>query len=226
MSCADLLLRRMPKMAYTPKVKICGITNVEDAAVAVEAGADALGFVFYRKSPRYIEPTLARQIIMNLPPLVIPVGVFVDEDQQVVRSLMDDCGLEIAQLHGNELAIYCKELGRTILKALRVKDRSTFLALAEYRGRAGVRGFVLDAFSEQAYGGTGQMIDWQLAAEAAKAANILLAGGLTPDNVTKAIQAVQPYGVDVSSGVERAPGKKDHEKVRAFIIAAKVVSLT
>ena len=224
MSCVEFRIRRMPKMAYTPKVKICGITNAEDAAVAVEAGADALGFVFYRKSPRYIEPTLARQIIMNLPPLVIPVGVFVDEDQQVIRSLMDDCGLEIAQLHGNESAVYCKELGRTILKALRVKDRSTFLALAEYRGRAGVRGFVLDAFSEQAYGGTGQMIDWQLAAEAAKAANILLAGGLTPDNVTKAIQAVHPYGVDVSSGVERAPGKKDHEKVRAFIQAVRVVS--
>ena len=206
-------------MAAIPKVKICGITNAEDAAIAVEAGADALGFVFYRESSRYINPTLARQIIMNLPPLVIPVGVFVDEDQQVVRSLMDDCGLEIAQLHGNESAIYCKELGRTILKALRVKDRSTFLAMAEYRGRAGVRGFVLDAFSEQAYGGTGQMIDWQLAAEAAKAANILLAGGLTPENVKKAIQAVQPYGVDVSSGVERAPGKKDHEKVRAFIRA-------
>jgi phosphoribosylanthranilate isomerase len=225
-SCEECRLRRMPKMVYTPKVKICGITNAEDAAVAVEAGADALGFVFYRKSPRYIEPMLARQIIMNLPPLVIPVGVFVDEDQQVVRSLMDDCGLEIAQLHGNESAIYCKELGRTILKALRVKDRSTFLALAEYRGRAGVRGFILDAFSEQAYGGTGQVIDWQLAAEAAKAANILLAGGLTPDNVMKAIQAVQPYGVDVSSGVERAPGKKDHEKVRAFIQAVRVVSPT
>jgi len=213
-------------MAAIPKVKICGITNAEDAAIAVEAGADALGFVFYRESPRYINPTLARQIIMNLPPLVIPVGVFVDEDQQVVRSLMDDCGLEIAQLHGNESAIYCTELGRTILKALRVKDRSTFLAMAEYRGRAGVRGFVLDAFSEQAYGGTGQMIDWHLAAEAAKAANILLAGGLTPENVKKAIQAVQPYGVDVSSGVERAPGKKDHEKVRAFIHAVRVVSPT
>ena len=137
---------------------------------------------------------------------------------------MDDCGLSLAQLHGSESAAYCQELGRPILKALRVKDRSAFLALAEYRGRAGVRGFVLDAFSDQAYGGTGQVIDWAVAAEAAKAANILLAGGLTPDNVGKAIQAVQPYGVDVSSGVEREPGKKDHEKVRAFIRAAKVVS--
>jgi phosphoribosylanthranilate isomerase len=211
-------------MAATLKVKICGITNAEDATVAVEAGADALGFVFYRKSPRYIDPTLARQIVMGLPPLVIPVGVFVDEEQQIVRNIMDDCGLAVAQLHGHESAIYCKELGRTVWKALRVKDRSTFLALAEFRGRAGVRGFVLDAYSDQAYGGTGQVIDWQLAAEVAKAANILLAGGLTPDNVGKAIEGVRPYGVDVSSGVESAPGKKDHEKVRAFIRAAKVVS--
>jgi phosphoribosylanthranilate isomerase len=217
---------QLAKMPYTPKVKVCGITNVEDAAAAVEAGADALGFVFYRKSPRYIEPTLARQIIMSLPPLVTPVGVFVDEDQQVVRNLMDNCGLAFAQLHGNESATYCQELGRPALKALRVKDRSTFLALAEFRGRAGLRGFVLDSFSDQTYGGTGQVIDWQLAAEAAKAASILLAGGLTPDNVEKAIQAVQPYGVDVSSGVERAPGKKDHDKVRAFIRAVRVVPLT
>ena len=208
------------------RIKICGITNAEDAAVAVEAGADALGFVFYRKSSRYIEPMLARQIVMSLPPLVIPVGVFVNEDTQVVRDLMDDCGLALAQLHGDESAIYCKELGRTVLKALRVKDRSTFLALAEFRGRAGVRGFVLDAFSDQGYGGTGQVIDWQLAAEAAKVASILLAGGLTPDNVERAIQAVRPYGVDVSSGVERSPGKKDHEKLRTFIRAAKVVSPT
>lgn len=216
----------MRKMSYTAKVKICGITNAEDAAAAVEAGADALGFVFYRKSPRYIEPLVARQIIVGLPPLVIPVGVFVDEDQLVVRNLVDDCGLALAQLHGHESAIYCQELGRPVLKAFRVKDRSAFLTLAEFRGRAGVRGFVLDAFSDQAFGGTGQVIDWQLAAEVAKAANILLAGGLTPDNVGKAIQAVQPYGVDVSSGVESAPGKKDHEKVRAFIRAVRVVSPT
>jgi len=215
----------MREMAYTPKVKICGITNSEDAAAAVEAGADALGFVFYRKSPRYVEPILAKQIILSLPPLVTPVGVFVNEEQAIVRNLMDDCGLAFAQLHGNESAPFCQELGRPVIKALRVKDRSTFLALAEFRGRAGVRGFILDAFSDHAYGGTGQVIDWQLAAEVANAANIFLAGGLTSDNVENAIRAVQPYGVDVSSGVERAPGKKDHEKVRAFIRAVRVVSL-
>lgn len=212
-------------MSATTKVKICGITSVEDAAAAVDAGADALGFIFYRKSPRYIEPAMAKRIIMSLPPLVAAVGVFVDEEQQTVRNLMDDCGLSLAQLHGQESAAYCQELGRPVLKALRVKDRSSFLALAEFQGRAGVRGFVLDAFSDQAYGGTGQVIDWQLAAEAARAAHILLAGGLTPDNVAQAIQSVQPYGVDVSSGVEREPGKKDHEKVRAFILAVRVVSL-
>ena len=207
-------------------VKICGITNQDDATSAVEAGADALGFVFYKKSPRSVEPSVARQIIEKLPPFVTPVGVFVNEDVTVVRRMMDDCGLALAQLHGDESTTYCLELKRPILKALRVKDRSAFLALADFRGRAGVRGFVLDAFSDQAYGGTGQVIDWQLAAEAAKAANILLAGGLTTDNVGRAIQAVQPYGVDVSSGVEREPGKKDHEKVRAFIRAVRVVSLT
>ena len=214
----------MLKMSMPTKVKICGITSAEDAAASVEAGADALGFIFYRKSPRYIQPSLARQIITSLPPLVAAVGVFVDEEQQVVRNLMDDCGLALAQLHGHESAAYCQELGRPVLKALRVKDRSSFLALAEFQGRVGVRGFVLDAFSDQAYGGTGQVIDWQLAAEVARAAHILLAGGLTPDNVAKAIQLGQPYGVDVSSGVEREPGKKDHEKVRAFIRAVRVVS--
>jgi phosphoribosylanthranilate isomerase len=213
----------MPNIA---RVKICGITSAEDAAAAVDAGADALGFVFYRKSPRYIEPSLARQIIMSLPPLVTPVGVFVNEDQQVVRKLMDDCGLAFAQLHGDESAAYCLELKCPVLKAIRVKGRGVFLALAEFQGRAGVRGFVLDAFSGQSYGGTGRMIDWSLAAEAAKSATVMLAGGLTPENVGQAIESVHPYGVDVSSGVEREPGQKDHEKVRAFIRAVRFVSLT
>lgn len=205
------------------KVKICGITNAEDAAAAVESGADALGFVFYRKSPRAIDPARARAIIAMLPPLVTPVGVFVNEDLATVREMMDECGLVLAQLHGEESAAYCLDLRRPVLKALRVKDRRAFLALAEYRGRAGVKGFVLDAFSDEAHGGTGQLADWPLAAEIAKSATVLLAGGLTPDNVGQAITAVHPYGVDVSSGVERAPGQKDHEKMRAFVRAARVV---
>ncbi|MDF2457902.1 MAG: trpF [Nitrospira sp.] len=206
------------------KVKICGITNAEDASVAVAAGADALGFIFYEKSPRYVVPAVAARIIAGLPPLVTAVGVFVNEGLATVRSIMDTCGLALAQLHGNEDAAYCRELSRPAMKALRLKDRSSFLSLAEYQGRAGVRGFVIDTFSEMAYGGTGQVADWRLASEAAKTASILLAGGLTPDNVADAIRAVRPYGVDVSSGVESVPGRKDHEKVRAFIGAVRVVS--
>lgn len=207
------------------KVKICGITSVEDAEVAVAAGADALGFIMYRKSPRFVEPTIVRAIIAGLPPFVLPIGVFVNEEADRVRTLMDECGLALAQLHGDESASYCQNLGRPALKALRLKDRGTFLALAEFQGRAHVRGFLIDAFSEQAYGGTGQTVDWTLAAEAARSAPILLAGGLTPSNVAEAIRQVHPYGVDVSSGVEERPGKKDPAKVKAFMDAARLVSI-
>lgn len=208
----------------TYRAKICGITNIEDALIAVAAGADALGFILYRQSPRYVDPALVQGIVAQLPPFVVPVGVFVNEEIKVVRDLMDTCGLALAQLHGDETATYCRELSRPVLKALRLKNRNSFLAMAELQGRGGVRGFVLDAFSDQAYGGTGQVIDWSLAKEAAQAATVLLAGGLTPDDVGRALRAVEPYGVDVSSGVEVEPGKKDPEKVRAFLRAVKVVA--
>lgn len=209
---------------FRVKVKICGITNEEDARVAVEAGADALGFIMYRKSPRFVEAAVVKRIINDLPPFVAAVGVFVNEEAAAVRRLMDECGLALAQLHGDESAAYCEGLGRPSMKALRLKNRGTFLALAEFQGRANVRAFVLDAFSDQAYGGTGQTVDWTLAAEAARASRVLLAGGLTPDNVAEAIRQVRPYGVDVSSGVEVRPGQKDHVKVRTFIEAARLVS--
>lgn len=209
---------------FRVKVKICGITNEDDARVAVEAGADALGFIMYRKSPRFVEAAVVKRIINDLPPFVAAVGVFVNEEAAAVRRLMDECGLALAQLHGDESAAYCEGLGRPSMKALRLKNRGTFLALAEFQGRANVRAFVLDAFSDQAYGGTGQTVDWTLAAEAARASRVLLAGGLTPDNVAEAIRQVRPYGVDVSSGVEVRPGQKDHVKVRTFIEAARLVS--
>ncbi len=209
-------------MAY--RTKICGITNIEDARVAVAAGADALGFLLYRKSPRYVDPMMVQQIVAQLPPFVLPVGVFVNEEIKIVRDLMDTCGLALAQLHGDESATYCRELSRPVLKALRLKDRSTFVALAEFQAMVEVRGFVLDALSEEVYGGTGQVVDWSLARQAAQAATVILAGGLTPENVVQALLAVQPYGVDVSSGVEVTPGKKDHEKVRAFLRAVSAVS--
>ncbi len=206
------------------KVKICGITNSEDARAAVEAGADALGFVLHRKSPRCVPMDVVKAIVAALPPFVLPVGVFVNEEAATVREVMDQCGLALAQLHGEETASYCETLGRPILRAIRLRGPGDLLALAEYKGRAQVRGFLVDAFSEKEYGGTGQVADWGLAAEAAKSAQILLAGGLTPENVQEAIRQVRPYGVDVSSGVEASPGKKDHAKVGAFIRAARLVS--
>ena len=207
------------------KIKICGITNVEDADIAVKTGADALGFIMYRKSPRRVEPAVARSIIAGLPPFVSAVGVFVNEEAESVRALMDECGFALAQLHGDESAAYCQNLGRPALKALRLKDRGTFLALAEFQGRANVRGLLIDAFSDQSYGGTGQTVDWTLAQEVARSAPVILAGGLNPANVAEAIHIVRPYGVDVSSGVEQSPGKKDHHKLKAFIEAARLVSV-
>lgn len=206
------------------KIKICGITNREDAAVAVAAGADALGFVMYRKSPRWVEPAVARSIVAGLPPFVLAVGVFVNEEAESVRALMDECGFALAQLHGDESTLYCQNLSRPTLKAIRLKDRATFLALAAFQGCANVRGVLIDAFSDQAYGGTGQTVDWTLAEEAARSTPIILAGGLSPANVAGAIQMVRPYGVDVSSGVEKSPGKKDHHKLKAFIEAVRSLS--
>ncbi|MGB0910542.1 MAG: phosphoribosylanthranilate isomerase [Nitrospirales bacterium] len=205
------------------KIKICGITNAEDAHLAVDAGADALGFIFYPQSPRFVEIQVVKSIVNQLPPFVLPIGVFVNEEQSMVQNVMDVCGLALAQLHGEESPAYCESLGHPVLKGIRLRDRSSFLALAEYKGRAGVRGFVLDAFTESEYGGTGKVADWDLAAEAAKAAPILLAGGLSSENIQEAIKKVQPYGVDVSSGVEASPGKKDSAKVQAFIHAAQLV---
>ncbi len=206
------------------KVKICGITNQEDARVAVEAGADALGFVLYKKSPRYIEPDAMKGIIATLPPFVVPVGVFVNEEVSIVRRIMDDCGLGLAQLHGEESVQYCEKLDRPILKGIRLHQGTSPLQLAELKGRGQVRGFLVDAFSEKGYGGTGEQADWALAAKVAKSFKILLAGGLTPQNVQEAISQVSPYGVDVSSGVEARPGIKDPNKVQTFIQAARLVS--
>jgi phosphoribosylanthranilate isomerase len=213
----------MFKALMPPKIKICGITNQDDAETAVHEGADALGFVFYSQSPRYVEPAVAKQIIRCLPPFVLPVGVFVNQDLDTVRRLFDDCGLALAQLHGDESPDFCESLKRPVLRALRLRDRSSFLALAEFKGRMGVRGFVVDAFSDRVYGGTGHTTNWSLAGEVAKAVPILLAGGLTPENVQEAIRQVQPYGVDVSSGVEQRPGRKDSAKIRAFIQAVRLV---
>ena len=199
------------------KVKICGITNLEDALMAVEAGADALGFVFFQGSPRYIAPDQASGIIRRLPPFVQTVGLFVNEEVTTVNRVADTCGLDIIQLHGEESPDYCHAVTRRIIKAFRVKDASSLDTIADYR----VAGSLLDAWSPVAHGGTGTTFNWDIAAQAAASRPIILAGGLTPENVAGAITAVRPYAVDVSSGVESAPGKKDAGLVSRFIRATR-----
>ncbi|QWV95241.1 phosphoribosylanthranilate isomerase [Geomonas oryzisoli] len=199
------------------KVKICGITSEQDALMAVDAGADALGFVFFDKSPRFIGVEAAARIIEKLPPFVQVVGLFVNEDLDVVNSTADCCGLDIVQLHGEESPEFCRLVRRRVMKAFRVRGPESLTPLADYR----VAAYLLDAYSPHAYGGTGEVFDWECAIAAKQQGRVVLAGGLTPENIAAAVTRVQPYGVDVSSGVEASPGKKDPDKVRRFIQLAK-----
>lgn len=199
------------------KVKICGITSVDDALMAVDAGADALGLVFFEKSPRFVPVEAAARIIAKLPPFVQVVGLFVNADLELVNRTADHCGLDIVQLHGEESPEYCSLVRRRVMKAFRVRGPESLAPLSEYR----VAAYLLDAYSPHAYGGTGEMFDWDCAVAAKEQGRIVLAGGLTPDNIAEAVAKVRPYGVDVSSGVESSPGKKDPEKVRRFIQQAK-----
>ena len=199
------------------KIKICGITNLEDALLAVDAGADALGFVFFKESPRHIFPEQAAAIIRQLPPFVQTIGLFVNEALDTVNGTADLCGLDIIQLHGDESPEFCAGVKRRVIKALRVKDITCLDSMKDYRPAA----FLLDTWSPNAHGGTGRSFNWEIAASAAKSNRIVLAGGLTPANVADAVRQVRPYGVDVSSGVESAPGKKDAALVRNFIQAAR-----
>lgn len=202
------------------RVKICGITCLEDALTAVEAGADALGFVFFKESPRHIFPEQASRIIAHLPPFVQVVGLFVNEEAQVVNEVADLCRLDLVQLHGDESSEYCRQITRRVLKAFRVRSLTCLDPIRDYR----VSGYLLDTFSPSFYGGTGLSFNWEIAAEAVtRHQRIILAGGLTPDNVAAAVRQVQPWAVDVSSGVESAPGRKDAQKVREFIRNAKEV---
>ena len=200
------------------KVKICGITNIEDAMAAVDFGADALGFIFVKKSPRYIQPKKAALIIDKLPPFIQTVGVFANETAENMEAVISTARLNVAQLHGDEPPEMCK-LSRRVIKAIRVKSLESLAPLSEY-GQY-VSGFLLDAYTPDKLGGTGMIFNWDIAVEAKQFGQIILAGGLTPDNVSDAVRHVMPYGVDVSSGVELKKGKKDLEKVRLFIEKAK-----
>ncbi len=202
------------------KVKICGITNVDDALHACASGADALGLVFYGKSPRCVTPEQAREIVAALPPFVTTVGLFVNEEPQRIRAIADACGLDVVQLHGDEGPEDCDFGPRRTVKAIRVKDAASLDGHEAYATSA----LLLDAWVAGAYGGTGANFNWELAANVARERRVILAGGLAPENVSAAVAAVRPYAVDVSSGVEAAPGRKDPAKVAAFIRNAKGMS--
>lgn len=204
-------------------IKICGITNLEDARVSIAAGADALGFNFYRPSPRYIDPHAAREIIDQLPDDVLTVGVFVNEESPaLVERTANEAGVLALQLHGDESPDYCRELAnRYVIKVLATgKEFKPEEALAY-----DVQAIMLDAFDSKLRGGTGQTISWLRARETRNLVpRLILAGGLTPENVGKAIATVDPYGVDACSALESTPGKKIPERVTAFISAARSAS--
>jgi phosphoribosylanthranilate isomerase len=201
------------------RVKICGITRLEDACLAVQLGAAALGFNFYRPSPRFIEPADARAIIAQLPPFVMSVGVFADEgDADRVAGLANEAGANSVQLHGPKVPALDGALAKyRVIRAVAVGADSSVLDWSSIHAAA----FLLDAFDPDLRGGTGKTFDWQIAREAKKYAPVILAGGLTPENVGRAIREVRPYAVDVASGVESVPGKKDPAKLKAFFKAVE-----
>jgi phosphoribosylanthranilate isomerase len=200
-------------------VKICGITNLEDALGAVAAGADALGFNFYPASPRYIAPAAARAIIAHLPPKTLTVGVFVNEPRERLLETVSATGIAAVQLHGDESPAYCETLGETfVIKALRV---GADFDVAETQ-RYAVGAVLLDAADRKVRGGTGKVIDWSVARAAREqVAKLFLAGGLSHENVREALIAVNPYAVDACSGLELTPGRKDSERVRWFVAAVR-----
>ena len=200
-----------------PRVKICGITNLDDAHHAAACGADALGFVFYPGSPRFVDPDQARRIIAELPPLVTAVGLFVNAPSTRIREMVEFCGLNTVQLHGEEEPGQCYYPPCRVIKALRLRGDMQASQFAAYT----VSALLLDAFVPNTFGGTGHRCDWVQAATVASQHRVILAGGLNPENVAEAVRQVRPYGVDVSSGVEEKPGQKDPEKVARFIRMAK-----
>jgi phosphoribosylanthranilate isomerase len=203
------------------KVKIEGIRTLEDAEMAIDAGADILGFVFYPPSPRAVDIPAARDIVRELPPFIATIGVFVDEPLEYVRKVRDDVGLHAVQLHGNEPPDMVRSLGPRTIKAFRVGPDFSPSAIVRY----GVSTFLLDAYRKGFPGGTGETFDWDVAVECRSLGRLILAGGLNPGNIAEAITRVRPYAVDVASGVESEPGRKDPALVKDFIWTAKGAAL-
>ena len=211
------------------KIKICGITNVEDGCATAESGADAIGLNFYRASSRYVSPAVATEISQALPSAVKRVGVFVNSSLTEIRQIAEQVGLDYIQLHGDEPVEFIKELSKhQVVRAIRCQnqdDNSVLQALSSLDTVAsGVAGVLLDAFTPGQFGGTGNQLDWRRVSELIQAwqgQKLILAGGLTAENVTEAIELARPFGVDTASGVEVTPGRKDPQRVSAFVTAAK-----
>ncbi len=195
------------------RVKVCGITNENDAHLAVRCGAWALGFIFYKKSPRYISPSKAARIIWKLPPFVTPVGVFVNEEASVVRKISEQCGIKTVQFHGEETPSYCRRFrGYSLIKAFRLHPAFPFAQLKAYD----VTAFLFDTYAPNIYGGTGKTFSWALLRKKRIPKPVILSGGLTPDNIQRAFRVLRPYAVDVCSGVEVSPGKKSKARLKKF----------
>lgn len=201
------------------KVKICGITNREDALTAVEAGADALGFVFVESSLRYVSPETVNRIVSELPPFVTPVGVFMDAPRSAILQAVKRSGIRCIQLHGDEAPGDTNGYSLPVYKAFRVDEGFDAAVVTRFHCSA----FLFDAYVPGEPGGTGKVFDWRIAAEAKRHGRIILAGGLNPENVVQAVQTVHPYAIDVNSGVEVSPGKKDPKRIRELFQAARSV---
>ena len=203
-------------------IKICGITNVHDALAAVAAGADALGFNFYKPSPRYVTPQTAREIVAKLPVSVLTVGVFVNEESQSVRNIANEANVAALQLHGDESPEYCRELGkdRYLIKTFAVANDFDVQRIQRYR----VEAIMLDTKHNSLRGGTGRVFDWSVAKEVNDfVPKLFLAGGLSPENIEEAVATVRPYAIDACSALEDEPGRKNHERMRAFVEIARNV---
>jgi phosphoribosylanthranilate isomerase len=200
------------------KIKICGITNVADALASVTLGADALGFMFFEGSSRYLTNDKIKAIIREVPPFVAKVGVFVNATREQVKKAIEETGIDTLQFHGDETAEACRGFGLKTIKAFRIQGKDMLQIMPRYD----VDAWLLDSFVTGKKGGTGKTFDWDLAVHATSLGTpVILAGGLNPDNIARAVAQVQPFGVDVSSGVESAPGKKDHAKIATFIQRAR-----
>ena len=207
----------------TPKVKVCGITSKTDALAAVEAGADALGFMFYPRSKRAVTSPQIASIVKELPPFVSVVGVVVNEEIDEIHRVIRECRLDTVQLHGEESPEFCSQVDCRVIKAFRLQSKSVLEEAKNYRTSA----WLLDSYSPKARGGTGDSFNWDWVREAGPLEKpTMIAGGLNPENASQCVQATQPYGLDVSSGVEDSPGRKSPEKMKAFVCATKNAALT